>query len=171
MNRVFRSPMSEWPTRWLGLAVVAVLTSSCATEGTLEPIPGFVASKVGGAAGIHGKGNTGAGGYDLTMSAHLTGNGSAHGSSTLVGGATGSVVQVVPPSGARDFWCINVLRTDVGTGSGDQRVNWYIRDLGDGTTTFDQISFVTSIGGDCTTYPDALGSYLALTSGDFKGHL
>lgn len=170
MNRVFGSPMSEWPTRWLGLAVVAVLTSSCATEGTLEPIPGFVASRAGGAAGIHGNGSTGPGGYDLTMSAHLTGNGSAHGSSTLVGGATGSVVQVVPPSGMRDFWCVTVQRTDVDP-SLNALINWYIRDAGDGKTTFDQISFVSSLGGDCTTYPDALGSYLALTSGDFKGHL
>src|SRR5713226_4288194 len=171
MNRVFESLTPESPTRWLRLALLAVLTSSCVTEGLLGPTPEFVASvaaagAAGGAAGIHGKGSTGPGGYDLALAANSLPNGSAAGHSRLVGGATGPVVQVVPPSGARDFWCVTIRRTDTGDGSGDQRINWYVRDIGDGGTTFDQISFVTSIGGDCTTFPSPLGVFLTLTAGD-----
>src|SRR5438874_13407624 len=101
-------------------------------------LPWTSVTKAAPPPGIHGQGSTGPGGYDLTMDAVLTPNGSAHGQATLVGGATGPVVQVVPPSGAIDAWCINVKRTDTDPASGDQRINWYIRDTGDGVTSFDQ---------------------------------
>jgi hypothetical protein len=122
------------------------------------------------AIGIAGKGSTGLGGLELQMAANLLPNGGASGHSRLTGGATGNVVQVVPPSALIDYWCINVQRTDTDPALGDQRINWYIRDVGDGKTTFDQISFVSSIGGDCTTFPTALGVFLPLTDGDYKAH-
>src|SRR5947209_19109807 len=60
-------------------------------------LPWTSVTKAAPPPGIHGQGSTGPGGYDLTMDAVLTPNGSAHGQATLVGGATGPVVQVVPP--------------------------------------------------------------------------
>ena len=115
-----------------------------------------------------GRGSTGPGGYDLTVSVNLLPDGSATGYAHFVGGATGDVIGVEPPSEERDFWCINVRRTDTSTNSGDQRVNIYIRDVGDGRTTFDQISFVTSIGGDCGRFPDPPGVWIPLIEGDFR---
>jgi Baseplate J-like protein len=115
---------------------------------------------------VAGKGSTGPGGHNLTILAYLLPDGSAAGHAHLAGGATGDVVRVVPPSGTRDFWCINVKRTDTDPKSGDQRINWYIRDVGDGETTFDEISYVTSMGE--ATCPDPTGAWLTLTEGDFQ---
>ena len=50
----------------------------------------------------------------------------------------------------------------------DYRINWYIRDTGDGITNFDQISFISSIGGDCSTFPTDGLFFLPLVKGDFK---
>ena len=79
-------------------------------------------------------------------------------------------VEADPPSGAFDFWCINVERTDTGPQSGEQRINFYIRDVGDGKTTFDQFQATSSIGGDCTTFPAPLEPFLTFTEGDFRSH-
>ncbi|HEX2739079.1 MAG TPA: putative baseplate assembly protein, partial [Rubrobacter sp.] len=116
---------------------------------------------------LTGRGSTGPGGLDLTISARRAAGGSVSGYAHLVGGATGEVVGIVPPDDERDFWCINVRRTDTGPNSGDQRINWYVRDAGDGITAFDEISYVTSIGGDCENLSAPTGSWLRLVKGDF----
>jgi hypothetical protein len=51
---------------------------------------------------------------------------------------------------------------------GDQRANVYIRDTGDGVSSFDQISFVTSIGSNCNSFATASLFFLPITRGDFK---
>jgi Baseplate J-like protein len=117
---------------------------------------------------LAGKGSTGPGGLDLTISARRAADGSVSGYAHRVGGATGEVVGIVPPADDRGFWCINVRLTDTGTNSGDQRINWYVRDTGDGRTSFDEISYVTSIGGDCERFPAPTGSWLRLVEGDFQ---
>jgi len=117
---------------------------------------------------IFGRGTTGPGGYDLELFAALSPGGANLGYAYLVGGARGPIVGMRRPSDARDFWCLNVARTDVVPGPVDARTNWYIRDIGDGQTTFDEISFISSLGGDCATFPDPTGTWLALTAGDFK---
>lgn len=116
--------------------------------------------------GIVGTGTTGAGGYDLSLAALLLPNGKAKGYVVLEGGVRGPVIQVVPPDRSKDHWCITVDRVDSLPGQ-NQHANVYIRDKGDGLTTFDSISFVTDIGADCKTYPDTLGVYLDLVEGDF----
>jgi hypothetical protein len=115
-----------------------------------------------------GRGSTGPGGLDLAISARRASDGSASGYAHLVGGATGEVIGISPPDDDKDFWCINVRRTDSGSNSGDQRINWYIRDAGDGITSFDEISATTSIGGDCESFPAPGGSWLRLVKGDFQ---
>ena len=131
---------------------------------------GIVGLAAGGCAsvGIGGWGSTGPGGHDLTLVGVRLPNGSVVGHSHLHGGATGPVVQVVPPAALIDYWCLNVKRTDVGLGTPDPRINWYIRDLGDGITTFDQISFISSIGQDCKNFPAPTGVWLPLKEGNFK---
>ena len=119
---------------------------------------------------LSGRGTTGPGGYDLTISAQLTTSG-ATGYVTLLGGASGPVVQVVPPgSDPCGCWCLNVKRTDTPLLAGDQRVNVYVRDTGDGITSFDQATLVTSIGGDCTTLPTP-EFFFSLSQGDFRGKI
>jgi len=50
----------------------------------------------------------------------------------------------------------------------DYRINCYIRDTGDGITNFDQISFISSIGGDCSTFRTDGLFFIPLVQGDFK---
>ena len=117
---------------------------------------------------IAGQGGTGPGGWNLTLDARLGSDG-ASGHSALLGGAAGPVVQVVPPSDDPcGCWCINIKRTDVGPRDGDQRQNIYIRDIGDGITSFDQMSFITSIGGDCSSFATSGLFFLTLGSGNFQ---
>ena len=60
-----------------------------------------------------GHGSTGSGGWNLTLSAALTPDG-ASGFAHVVGGATGPIVEIVPPNSASGFWLFNVQRTDTG---------------------------------------------------------
>jgi len=53
----------------------------------------------------------------------------------------------------------------------DYGVNCYIRDTGDGVTNFDQISFISSIGGDCSTFPTSGLFFIPLIQGDFKASI
>lgn len=116
---------------------------------------------------IAGRGTTGPGGWDLTVFAQRNSNG-VTGHISVAGGATGPVVQLVPPGNdACGCWCINARRTDVGPGAGDHRENVYIRDVGDGITTFDQFALVSGIGIDCSFPTDGL-QFLTLREGDFK---
>lgn len=115
-----------------------------------------------------GQGSTGLGGYNLNVLAQVTTNGTT-GYANLAGGAAGPVIQVVPPSNdSCGCWCINVRRTDVIPSGPDYRINWYIRDTGDGITNFDQISFISSIGGDCGTFSTDGLFFIPLFQGDFK---
>ena len=117
---------------------------------------------------LTGQGTTGPGGYNLAISAQVTTNG-VTGYANLVGGAAGPVVQIVPPANdSCGCWCINVRRTDVSPAGPDYRINWYIRDTGDGITNFDQIAFISSIGGDCSTFPTDGLLFVPLVEGDFK---
>jgi hypothetical protein len=95
-------------------------------------------------------------------------DGSVIGHAHLHGGADGPVVQVVPPSIARDFWCLNVKRMDDPSSTTDQRINFYVRNSGNGHTGFDQITLLSSIGQDCTNYPTPTGTWLSLKEGDYK---
>jgi hypothetical protein len=118
---------------------------------------------------LSGRGTTGPGGYDLTISAQLTTTGPT-GYVRLVGGASGPVVQVVPPGNDPcGCWCLNVKRTDTLPSDLDARLNVYVRDTGDGITTFDQFTLISSIGGDCNTFSTAEIFFLTFSQGDFQG--
>ena len=116
-----------------------------------------------GATGIAGRGS--GGGWTVQVSAQLTPSG-AHGMLSLCKVcAGGPVFQIVPPSATSDHWCIAAHRDD---GPGNEML--YIRDVGDGKTTFDQFSFTSTFApADCTTFPDPF-QYLTLDTGDFHSH-
>jgi len=113
---------------------------------------------------ISGHATTGPGGWDLTVSPPTSD--APLGYVQVDGGVTGPVIEVVPPGDGQDCWCLNVKRTDTDPASGDQRTNLYIRDSGDGITIFDQFSLISSIGGNCNSFPTPrLGAFV---EGDFK---
>jgi hypothetical protein len=75
----------------------------------------------------------------------------ASGTAGLSTGATGPIVDITAPVGAQDYYCINVRRTD-GDAAG-QPINFYIRDTGDGVTTFDQWQFLSGLNVTCADPP------------------
>lgn len=121
------------------------------------------------AVGIGGWGSVGGvGGWDITAVGVQLSSSSVVGHFHIYAGATGPVIQVVPPSSSRDFWCLNILRTDTDLPpSPKQYLSFYIRDVGDGITTFDQVWFITGFAVDCTIDPPSNG-WLTLSAGDFK---
>lgn len=79
----------------------------------------------------------------------------------LAGGATGPVVEVVPPGPAQDYWCLSAPRTDTDTPG--STVNVYFRDTGDGVTSFDQFTFTSGLNIDCRVPPS---EFATARSGD-----
>ncbi len=119
------------------------------------------------ATGIAGRGSNGPNDLTPMVTAQLTPSG-VHGQFSLcrLGCANGRVFQIVPPSATSDHWCIAAHRDDA-PGSNEML---YIRDVGDGRTTFDQWNAISTFApGDCTTFPDTL-VWLTLVSGDFHAH-
>jgi hypothetical protein len=157
----------------VGGVIAAILFAAGPVMGKSQP---------GRVAWIQGTGDCGSGCYFLDVRADLFKDSSTTGSvqcatdpSELSTCAEGPVMAVVPPASGSHTWCITVRRSDVDTGF-PQNVNWYIRDVGDGRTSFDQISFVTGYAEttgsaeavNCQTFPDTPGSWVTLTKGDFK---
>jgi len=144
----------------LGVALVVGSLQAAASQGRPASLTGEALTNVG----------------SLTMAAVTLPNGSSAGHSSLIasvcmpGGdcdAIGPVLQVVAPAGARDFWYITVQRNEP-EAVGDLTINWYIRDVGDGATLFDEVSFITDIGVDCSLLPDPVQAFSAVADGDFR---
>jgi hypothetical protein len=158
----------------VGCVIAAILFAAAPVMG--KPQPGRV-------AWIEGTGGCGSGCYNLDVKANLFKDGSSTGSvqcgtepSELSGCAAGPVIAVVPPASGSHTWCITARRSDIDP-EAPQNINWYIRDVGDGRTSFDEISFVTGYAEEtaepseavnCQNFPDTPGSWLTLTNGDFK---
>jgi hypothetical protein len=137
----------------------------------------------GRVAWVEGTGGCGSGCYNLDVKAYLSKDGSSTGRvrcgtepSESSGCASGPVIAVVPPASGSHSWCITVRRSDVDTGF-PQNVDYYIRDIGDGRTSFDEIGAVTGYAEttrsvepvNCQTYPESPGGWLPLTKGNFEG--
>lgn len=61
--------------------------------------------------------------------------GQVGGVATLALGPTGPVREIRPPGDGRDYYCVNIEREE----TPGLRANFYLRDIGDGITTFDRI--------------------------------
>ena len=115
---------------------------------------------------LTGQASTGVGGWNLTLSANLSAT-DATGFASLLGGATGPITQIIPPTDdPASFWCINIVRTDTLPISGNQRTNFYVRDIGDGITSFDQFAVVSGIGIDCS-FPTRDLHFIPMVEGNF----
>jgi len=114
----------------------------------------------------------------LTIDARVLPNGQVQGTQTWVYDGrqlpSGPVLEVVPPSTEVDYWCISVRRTDIPEGSPPSNTNWYVRDSGDGVTTFDEVSYIRGSAEytNCTN-SGASRQFVQLvpvTEGDFQGN-
>lgn len=116
----------------------------------------------GQAIGVTGGGSTIAGGYYLSVNAHLTPSGAFGTWDSWF--YKGTIDQIMPPSGDRDYFCIS---GPISTGTGE-RMNIYIRNSGNGRTSFDQWQMAAGTAANCQAFPDQLAPWLTLDSGDFK---
>lgn len=81
-----------------------------------------------------------------------------------VGCARGAPFQLVLPSAGRDFYCVAIHRAD----APGNDMAFYIRDSGNGLTSFDAYSWVSGLSGtDCSRFPDPPGAWIALRYGDY----
>jgi hypothetical protein len=105
-----------------------------------------------------------------TFSSNVAGNLELAGLSSRAGSACPSpcpVTGIVPPDATYDHWCIDVTPT---LPDYFPVVQVYVRDVGDGKTTFDQMAFGGDFVASCQLYPEpSLDVWFTLAAGDFKG--
>lgn len=80
-------------------------------------------------------------------------------------GIMGPVVELVPPPGSDNAWCVNISVTNLGEIEGFN-VLVFLRDIGDGRSTFDEINFKGGFGIDCSESP--ILPWETVTSGNFR---
>jgi len=94
-------------------------------------------------------------------------DGSTKGYVTFPGGLSGPVVELVAPSETYDHWCVGFEERSIA----NYNVLVYVRDIGDGQTTFDEVAFRDGFGINCVDSPTPAGSFTALDSGDYQSSL
>ena len=162
--RAAQQPVHRTARRtWLIRAACGIASCALAGIGVLAPQAAVAAPP--SVASVSGGGQTFAGGYVVGISkAILKRNGKASGtftSSSLPGSPTVRVDQLVPPSQAMDWFCLS------GEVAGGGDAIFYVRDIGDGTTTFDQWQVAVGLTATCEEFPDPF-VWLTLDSGDFQ---
>ena len=106
--------------------------------------------------------------FNLNIAAVSLADGTVHGHSQVVRGIAGPVVELVPPSPSFNHWCVNVAIDNVPDVEG-LNVLWYIRDIGDGKTSFDELAFRGGLNVTCADIPAPTDPFVALDNGDFRG--
>ena len=79
----------------------------------------------------------------------------------------GPVVGLVPPHDAIDFYCINMTIANAPEFEG-LNLLFYVRDIGDGKTTFDELSGSGGFGVTCADIPVPAEPFQLLIKGDYK---
>jgi hypothetical protein len=103
---------------------------------------------------------------DLVVTAIRHFNGSVTGQVVLPSnqGAVGEVFEVVPPHDAYDHWCVGIALVEV---PGFNAL-MYLRDVGDGLTSFDQVRIGGDFGATCATHPAPELEFADLEAGDYR---
>ena len=104
---------------------------------------------------------------EFVVAAVLLRDGRVNGHVISPGGLAGPVVELVPSSDTDDFWCVNFTPINEFLPTG-YRILVFLRDIGDGLSTFDEINFNDGIGIDCTAGVLPGRPWDILVSGDFK---
>lgn len=76
------------------------------------------------------------------------------------------VVGIVPPYGTIDHWCINGLVTSEPVLEG-YNLLFYLLDVGDGETTFDELALEGGFGVTCGDIPVPVNEFETVTFGDY----
>ena len=79
-------------------------------------------------------------------------------------GLSGDVVGLATPSEAYDYWCVNVAVNEIP----GFNFLWYIKDVGDGHSTFDETATNGGFGETCASLPEPAESFAPVGKGDFK---
>jgi hypothetical protein len=78
-----------------------------------------------------------------------------------------SVVELVSPSGAYPHWCVHVVGQSPAEILGLD-VLVYIKNIGDGQTTFDEVAIGGQPSANCAAFPAPDGEFVPAITGDFK---
>lgn len=130
-----------------------------------DNLPGGISAR------LTGHGESDSLGMKMTIAAVINAN------KDIAGGVSGQTVawknfkavvtEVVPPSGDKDYWCINSVIRDPENAVGINLL-WFIRDLG----TQDQVTVDSRTDVTCATVPPPdNNSFAPLSKGDFKGDI
>ena len=104
---------------------------------------------------------------DVIINAARLKNGEFRGETLAPKGLRGVVVGLVPPDGTIDHWCINVLVLNEPRLEG-YNVLFYLRDIGDGNTSFDELATEGGFGVTCADLPTPVNTFEAVESGNYK---
>ena len=158
--------------RNLTAAVLSLAVLACSETPTNPELP--ISSQpppnlMAGGIGISGTGTNA--GLNLTVTARLAPDGSTNGVIRRIFAPPVLVADIVPPSGGVDYWCVSGPNPFAPAISAS---NVYIRDIGDGKSTFDEVA-VAGIQDrstpDCSHSFDPTPHFRTLSQGDYKGRL
>src|SRR5438132_2969143 len=158
----------------MSVPFLTALGGACAGETPTEPHRSgtnidatVVASKV--TATLAGFAVLSDNGDELALAAfkYLDGRVVGFASGVTPGSLNGPVVELIPPHGAIDFWCANIAIANEPTLQGFNFL-WYIRDVGNGLTQFDEWATNGSFGLTCAAAPVPPLPFVASVKGDFK---
>jgi len=171
------SPQTRW--RWLLGVTVPTVTALVACDAPTTPraigpsikalvVGPSITTSLGGFAVLD---NNGA---ELALVAVRYADGTVTGFASGVnpGSLSGPIVELVPPHGTIDFWCANEAVTNVPALQGFNFI-WYIRDIGNGKKTFDEVGTAGDFNTSCSAQPGPPTSsetpFQPVVQGDFRG--
>ena len=99
--------------------------------------------------------------------AHIQGTVSLHGVVLDPPGVRGNVIEVVPPSDAYPYWCVGMAPQAPSEIQGIG-VLVYVKNVGDGKTSFDEVSIDAGVGYSCVANPVPALEFIPAVQGDFK---
>ncbi|MBI2035548.1 MAG: hypothetical protein HYT12_02600 [Candidatus Liptonbacteria bacterium] len=108
---------------------------------------------------------------DLTIAAILRGNGEVEGSGDVHGVSLippnfkGRVVELVPPSANKDYWCVNLTLFNASEEFNGFNWLWFVKDLPSG----DMLSFAGDYSLTCAAAGTPTQPFEAITRGGYNG--
>jgi len=167
------------------LAVALLATVALGTRGNKSDTPPTAAPKADKPVKIQritGHINSKTQNFDLVIAAilidknnidgvaQIQGSFQVAGITTFPKGLRGPVVEVVPPEEIHDYWCINTAIDNL-QGLEGYNVLVYVKDIGDGKTTFDKVAFSDGFGANCIDSPTPSTPFEEVESGNFRSVL
>jgi hypothetical protein len=100
--------------------------------------------------------------------AHIQGTLSLHGVVLDPPGVRGNVVEVVPPSETYPYWCVGMAAQAPVEIQGLINILVYVKNAGDGRTSFDEVSIGGGPDYTCADHPTPDSEFIPAIQGDFR---